>query len=170
MSTTQEAKTQSAYLVGEDTGIAAVWWPFSAAVGRYTYKVTGGQSDGRLFQLLVTEGRGAAPPLHLHRDADETFYVLDGQLTFYVDGQQIPAGANDFVFVPRGCVHSYLVRSPQARMLATFGPAGIEGFFTELGIDYGREKPMPQPPDPELFGRVANTYSIEIVGPPPTLE
>jgi quercetin dioxygenase-like cupin family protein len=172
LSPTQEPTNGTAYLFGEDAGIADVWWPFSSGVARYTQKITGTETDGRLFQMVVTEPRGGAPPLHVHRDADETFYILDGELTFYADGEQIAASPGDFVFVAKGCAHTFLVRSPQARMLVTFGPAGVEGFFTELGTDATARhgKPAPQAPDPVLFARVADVYGMDIVGPPPTLD
>ena len=161
--------TANAYLLTDDAGVGDVWWPFSAGVGRYTHKLTGAQSEGRLFQMVVTEPRGAAPPLHIHHDADETFYVIDGDVTFYVDGGEIAAGPSDFVFVGRSSPHAFLVRSEQARMFVTFGPAGIEGFFSELGTDARRSEapPAPEAPDPELFASVAARYAMDIVGPPP---
>ncbi len=114
--------------------------------------------------MLVTEPQGAAPPLHVHRDADETFYVLEGNVTFYAGGAEIAATASDFVFVRRGSPHTFLVRSEQARMLVTFGPAGVEGFFTALGIDAHRahNPPAPAPPDPELFATVAGRFGMDM--------
>ena len=165
------SSTARTYLLTDEAGISDVWWPFSAGVARYTHKLTGAETDGRLFQMVVTEPRGAAPPMHVHRDADETFYVLEGELTFYIDGGEIPASRSDFVFVPRGCPHTFLVRSERARMLVTFGPAGIEGFFTELGTDAQRalKPPAPAAPDPGWFATVADRYEMDIVGPPPAL-
>jgi quercetin dioxygenase-like cupin family protein len=172
MLTTEQQTEFPAYLLADGAGVADVWWPFGAGVARYTHKVTGAQTAGRLFQMLVAEPRGAAPPLHVHRDADETFYVLDGEVAFYVGQMEIPATAGDFVFVPMGCPHTFLVRSEQARMFVTFGPGGVEGFFCELGTSAsdGHPKPAAQAPDPQLFATVANRYRMDIVGPPPSLD
>ena len=172
MSTIEQHTECPAYQLTDGAGVADVWWPFSAGVARYTQKLTGAQTDGRLFQMLVTELRGAAPPLHIHRDADETFYILEGEITFYAAGAEIAATASDFMFVPRGCPHTFLVRSERARILVTFGPAGIEGFFTELGTSAtdGHPKPAVQAPDPQLFATVADRYGMDIVGPPPSLD
>jgi quercetin dioxygenase-like cupin family protein len=172
MSTTEQHTGYPAYQLADGAGLADVWWPFSAGVARYTQKLTGAQTNGGLFQMLVTEPRGAAPPLHVHRDADETFYVLEGEISFYTGDAEIAATASDFVFVPRGCPHTFLVRSERARMLVTFGPAGVEGFFTELGTSATDGSPMPvaQAPDPELFATVADRYGMDIVGPPPSLD
>jgi quercetin dioxygenase-like cupin family protein len=171
MSTTEQQRAVPAFLLVDGAGVADMWWPFSAGVARYTQKLTGAQTDGRLFQMLVTEPLGAAPPVHVHRDADETFYVLDGEITFYAGDAEIEATSGDFVFVPRGCPHTFLVRSTQARMFVTFGPAGVEGFFSELGTNAtdGQPKPGPEAPNPERFARVADRYGMDIVGPPPTL-
>jgi hypothetical protein len=81
-----------------------------------------------------------------------------------------PATTGDFVCVRRGCPHTFVVRSQEARMLVTFGPAGIEGFFTALGtrVTCSHEAPEPEAPDPELFARVADRYGMDVVGEPPT--
>jgi hypothetical protein len=55
-------------------------------------------------------------------------------------------------------------------MLVTFGPAGIEGFFTELGTHTRNPEPEVQAPDPGLFATAADRYQMDIVGPPPTLD
>jgi hypothetical protein len=83
--------------------------------------------------------------------------------------KEIAAQTSDFVFVPRCCAHSFLVRSEQARMLVTFGPAGIEGFFAELGTDARSAggPPPPAAPDPQVFARAAGRYEMDIVGPRP---
>lgn len=162
------------YTLGQDQGVVDVWWPFNPApvVGRYTMKVAAEQTHGRLSQMLVSDGRGAAPPLHIHHDADETFYVLDGEMTIFVGDERLEAGAGDFVFAPRGVPHAYLVRSERVEFFATFAPAGIEAFFAEIAppVVPGERKPDAVPPDPEEFARIAARYGIEIVGPPPMLD
>jgi len=62
-------------------GVKDLWWPYvpGPEVGRHTDKVLGAQTEGRLFQALISYPRGAAPPLHIHHDADETCFVLDGE-------------------------------------------------------------------------------------------
>ena len=46
------------------------------------------------------------PPLHIHPDTDEAFYIADGELTFSLGNQEVVAPAGSFVFVPRGIVHT----------------------------------------------------------------
>jgi hypothetical protein len=68
--------------------------------------------------------------------------------------------------------HAFLVTSDDAEYLASFSPGGAEQFFVEIAhqVVPGKPAPPPSEPDPEAFARLAGTYGIEIVGPPPTLE
>lgn len=158
------------YSLHKDAGVLDVWFPLWD--GRYTAKAAAGQTDGRLLQLLVREPLGAAPPLHIHKDVAETWYVIDGQLTIWVGDECFEAQSGDFVMGPKGIPHTYLVRSERAEFLATFTPAGTtEDFFAEIGIPVieGQPHPGTVAVDPEDFARKAAAYSIEIVGPSPSL-
>ena len=171
-----QAETRGGYVLPEDAGLTDVWFP--ATGGRYTFKTGAEQTEGRLMQVLCWETRGAAPPLHLHSDADESWYILDGEITFFLGDSRTDAGAGDFVFGPQGVPHTYLVTSESARFITSFatagtqGPAGagLEGFCREMGVPVreGEPKPAPAPPDPQRFARAAAQYGIEILGPPPT--
>jgi Cupin domain len=90
------------YVVARDEGVISVWWPYQPQVGRYTTKLATEQTDGRLLQLLCSDRRGGAPPLHIHRDEDEPFFVISGEISFFVGGERIEATAEDFVLAPRG--------------------------------------------------------------------
>jgi quercetin dioxygenase-like cupin family protein len=140
-------------------------------VGAVQRRVTGEETQGRLFQLHVTDERGAATPLHVHRDADESFYVIDGELTFFVGDERIEGGAGCFALAPKGVPHAFFVRSERAEFLISYAPAGMEGFFAGVGIPVvpGEAKPDPMASDPEELARKAAAYEVEIVGPPPTL-
>ena len=56
-----------------------LWWPYGPVTGRYTFLVSGEETDGRLGMLRIADGRGAATPLHAH-DTDETWFVVEGTL------------------------------------------------------------------------------------------
>jgi mannose-6-phosphate isomerase-like protein (cupin superfamily) len=164
--------------LGVEAALTDVWWP--ATGGRYTTKIAPEQTDGRLTQVLVTEPRGAAPPIHIHHDADETWYVIEGNVTIFVGDGQVETGPGDFAFGPRGVPHTFLVRSERAVMLVSFAPAGMEGpagsgvdgFFKELGTPVvpGVGTPQMIMPAAEHFAERAAAYGIEVVGPPPTLD
>lgn len=173
--------TQVGYAFDETSGVSDFWWPYGPAVGRYIVKISGEQSEGRLLHLVALDNpRGSAPPLHVHRDADETFYVLDGRMTIFVGEDRFEAGPGDFVFGPRGVPHAFLVTSERADFLATFSPAGtsgpsgygVDGFFREVcpPVRQGEPPPAPTMPDENDFARRMAVYGIDLVGPPPTLD
>ena len=168
---TEVAQQTGGYVLPRDAGVIEVWWPYQPRVGRYTIKVAAEQTDGRLVQLLGSDRRGGAPPLHIHHNEDETFFVIEGELSFFVGQKRIEATAGDFVFAPRNVPHTFLVKSDHAEYLSSFAPAGAERFFGEVAprVVPGESPPPPMRPDPGEFGRIAATYGIEIVGPPPML-
>jgi len=47
-----------------------------------------------------------APPLHMHPNTDEAFYVADGHATFVLGDREIPVETGGMVFVPRGMPHT----------------------------------------------------------------
>jgi quercetin dioxygenase-like cupin family protein len=163
---TLETITQP-YRIAAGAGLADVWWK----TGRLTVKAGGGETGGTFAQIETDDPRAAATPVHVHHNEDETFYVLEGEITVLVGDGRIELAAGDFAFAPRGIAHAYIVRSDRARMLTTLSPAGLEELFVELGeaVTDG-EPPVEAPllPMGELIRRFA-AYGCEVVGPPPTL-
>ena len=114
-----------------DPGAGRVVPPGDA--GDVTLKAVGAETGGRMSVYeFVSPPRTAGPPVHLHRGWDEAFYVLEGEMTFLVDGRTHAAPAGSFVFVPRGVLHTFWNESAApARNLTVFTPAGIEAYFEE---------------------------------------
>jgi quercetin dioxygenase-like cupin family protein len=155
------------YRLASGKGIADVWWK----TGRVTVKVGPGETGGAFSQIEVDDPRGSGPPLHVHHNEDETFAILEGQVTMFVGGERIDLETGDFCFAPRGVPHAYLVRSERARMLVTVSPSGSEQVFVSLGVPVtSEERPteMVMPPIPEMARQFA-AYGAEILGPPPSL-
>ena len=155
------------YRLAAGAGLADVWWKS----GRISVKLSGAETAGALAQVESIDPRGTATPLHLHHHEDETFYVLEGELSVFVDGEELRLATGDYAVVPRGVPHSYLVRSERARMLVSFSPAGFEQAFVELGVPAGgSEAPEDSVfPGPEQAARVFGAFGCEILGPPPVL-
>ena len=86
--------------------------------------------DYTLIDMLLPPGD--QPPLHVHHESDETFYVLEGEVEFLLGDETTLAGPGDFVNVPRGTVHRFRNTGTEtARLVLTFTPAGIERWFEE---------------------------------------
>ena len=132
-------------------------------------KASGESTAGR---VAVTENwapRGYGSPLHVHHNEDEWFYVLSGELTFWIDGEVIDAPRGTFVYGPRDLPHTFTVSSDEARFLLVIEPAGFEQFLLELS-EPAQAATLPpatlQPPAPDTMMAAAARYGIEILGPP----
>lgn len=103
----------------------------------------GATTDGgyTLMEQLCPKGSGAPP--HLHRYADEVFYMLDGEAEFIAGNVRQVAGAGSLVFVPRGTVHAFRVRSETARMLNLYTQPGFELMIELTGHEAGSRKMPP---------------------------
>jgi mannose-6-phosphate isomerase-like protein (cupin superfamily) len=98
-------------------------------------RVNGAESGGRLevYESRRPDGPAAAPPPpHVHRTHEELFYILDGRFTFVLGHETTTVEAGSLIFVPRGTTHGF-TPDPGARLLVVTIPAGLEGFFRELG-------------------------------------
>jgi quercetin dioxygenase-like cupin family protein len=134
-----------------------------------TIKSSGESTAGRVGVTETLAPRGSGSPLHVHHNEDEWFYVIDGELTFWVGGQVITAPAGSFVYGPREVPHTFVVSSEQARFLLVVEPAGFEGFVRALGQPASElviPPPATEPPDVAAMTALAAEYGIEILGPP----
>jgi len=160
--------TTEPYRLVSGKGLADVWWK----AGRITVKAGPDQTGNAFSQFVVDDPRGSGPPLHVHHNEDETFYVLEGQVTMFVGGERIDLEAGDYLFGARGVPHAYLVRSERARMLVTISHSGTEQLFVSLGVTVTGSEPPAEavmPPMPEMV-RLFGAYGAEILGPPPSLD
>lgn len=88
------------------------------------------QTDGS-FEVLEMRGP-LSPPPHAHHGHNELFYVVSGDFEFLVGDDVIRARAGTMVLVPRGTPHTFEA-GPEAHTLVLVAPAGLQGFFEELG-------------------------------------
>ena len=134
---------------------------------RYRFLITGAESGGAYFAMEALVPPGGGPPPHIHRSEDETFYVVEGEMSIRLGESTVTAGPGDFVHVPRGLVHCFRNEGTGvARMILTFTPAGMEEFFEET---------LERASDPELepadnhdavaarYAAAAPRYGLEFV-------
>jgi quercetin dioxygenase-like cupin family protein len=119
---------------------------------------------------------GDSPPLHIHRDEDEVFHVLEGDVRFVVGGHESRAGAGETLMVPKGAAHTYCVESPEgARMLTVTVGRAFERLVRALGRAAERDG-LPNPSGPltpeqmQTLASVCLQHGIELVGPPLTTQ
>ena len=135
----------------------------------YRFLATGEDTGGRyaLCEALVPPGGG--PPPHVHSREEEGFYVLDGEITFTVNGERVVAGAGMFANVPVGTPHSFRNEGDRpARMLISVAPAGLEQMFFEVGVPLADGATTALPPTPDEIERLlaaAPRYGITLQVP-----
>jgi len=142
----------------------ALWFLRNRIIVKATAETTGGAFG--LVETLIAPG--FSPPMHVHHREDESFYVLDGEMTMQCGERRFCAEAGAFVFLPRGVPHSFVVEGDRpARVLTLLTPGGGEGVFIEGGRTPDADGLPPlTPPDIEALTRVSGRYGAEIVGPP----
>jgi quercetin dioxygenase-like cupin family protein len=131
-----------------------------------------GEQTGGRYCLVELAGRaGDMPPLHVHRDEDETFHVLEGTLRLFVGDAELVLGTGESAVAPREVPHAYRVESETARWLAVGNGGGFERFVRAVSDS----APAPELPpagresDPAALSAAAAVHGIEILGPPGTL-
>lgn len=135
--------------------------------GQHTWKVTTAETGGAFFVFEDAMQAGKVTPMHRHLDADETFYVLEGEIMLDINGERRTLGAGGIAVMPLGVPHAFKVTTPKARTLCLYTPG--------IGEDFYRAASEPAPegsaPVPVDFDRVraaaSQTGAIEILGPPP---
>ena len=104
---------------------------------------------------------GLGPPLHIHLNEHEFFYVLKGTIRFRCDEATLELGAGGSVVIPPGSVHAFRnIGEETARIVVTLTPGGGDGFFREA------EAQGLGPGDKEAIDRLAQKYNLKFVGPP----
>lgn len=152
--------------IARHTGEGEALWFLGSLV---TIKASGEDTGGRMAVVEHLSPRGSGSPLHVHRNEDESFYVLEGELTLWVDGQTIVAQAGSFVYGPRDVPHTFIVSSDEARFLLIAEPAGFDSFVRAVGEPAEQlviPPPATEPPDIAALSAIAAQYGIEVLGPP----
>ncbi|MDA3644094.1 quercetin 2,3-dioxygenase [Saccharopolyspora indica] len=136
----------------------------------YTMKATGENTGGSLSLMEVSVPPGDGPPPHIHSNEDEGIYVLAGDLEFFSGDQTFKAGPGDFIFIPRGTVHSLRnIGVHPGKTLTMYTPGGMDRYFAGVG-DQARPGVPPQPMSEEQLHRamtLAPEHGLEVQLPPP---
>ncbi len=125
-------------------------------------KATGEETNGAFTLLEADEPAGFGPPLHIHHDAAEAFYVLEGEYIIFLEGREFPCPAGSYIFIPAGTPHGFRVGAEASRKLNLYAPAAMVGYFDDLSeaIQAGEA-------DPDVLADIAARYSVEVLGPVP---
>lgn len=128
-----------------------------------TVKAEAGDTAGGLSVLEADEPGGFGPPMHIHRDASEAFYVLSGEYAIFVDREEHICRAGAFIYIPAGVNHGFRVGPLPSRKLNIYVPAAMVGYFDELA-DANR---VSRSLDPAALTELAQRYSMQVTGAVP---
>jgi quercetin dioxygenase-like cupin family protein len=125
-----------------------------------TILLEGSQTGGQFTAFLEVTPPGGGPPPHFHEREHEWFYVLEGCVSFFTDGEWSDAHPGDVVFAPRQGVHTFKNNTGRpTRMLIHTAPSGFEKFFAEAAQEFAR----PGGPDMNRAVAIAGKYGIRFV-------
>lgn len=135
-------------------------------LGNFQAVVLASASDtSNAFTLLQTENEPTdfGPPMHIHHDAAEAFFVLEGRYLMFIEDRQEECPPSAFVYVPRGLPHTFRVVSESpGKKLNLFTPAAMHGFFEELAAAEAAGHVSP-----EDLAAISRRHHMEVVGPVP---
>ena len=152
-------------------------WFFGSLMTVKTTSENTGSTIGLVEQVAMP---GFAPPLHVHHNEDELFYVMEGEATWVCGDRTFKLSADSVVFLPRAVPHAFRVEgTAPIRMLVLHIPGGCEHLYEDMG-EPAKERSMPPlgvgpsieeiAADPTLtrhMHAISEKYNCTIVGPPP---
>lgn len=116
------------------------------------------ETGGNLFLIEHSNLLPGGPPLHLHYEQEEWFYILEGEVLFQVGDKRVQLKPGDSVLGPRKVPHGFTaVGTTPAKMLIAFSPAGkMEQFFRD---NANGKTPM-------WDAALMSKYGVQWIGPP----
>jgi mannose-6-phosphate isomerase-like protein (cupin superfamily) len=130
---------------------------FSVFDNTITVRVSGEETDDAysLFELSVPPNVGAG--LHIDKDWDEWWHVVEGTFAFTLNGKQIELRAGGFAYGPKGIPHSFKnVGETIGKMVMLTMPSGLEKFFKSV-----HQASLHGRPDKETSVNLMRSHHIE---------
>lgn len=122
------------------------------------FKVGTRETGGNLFVIEHRNLKPGGPPLHMHLNQEEWFYVMEGRVAFLVGGQKVTLGPGESILAPRRVPHTFSSVVPLSHMVIGFAPAGrMEQYFRDANGN-GALATTPE---------YMNRYDMRWIGPSP---
>ena len=125
-------------------------------------KASADETQGAFSLLQADEPPGFGPPLHIHHDAAEAFFVVSGEYRIFVGDDDWVCPAGSFIYIPAGLPHGFQVGSVQSSTLNFYTPAAMVGYFDDLSTALSTDTA-----DGATLTEIAQRYAMEVVGPVP---
>jgi mannose-6-phosphate isomerase-like protein (cupin superfamily) len=124
------------------------------------FRITGADVDGRFDFIEATITHLQGPPLHLHYEQDDTFFVIEGTFTVQVGDELFELHAGDLFCAPKGVPHTFAnVGKEPVRVINIMTPGGFDRVLEDFAS-------LPAgPPDPQVLEELGQKHKLAFVGP-----
>lgn len=132
-------------------------------LGNFTMslKADGAATAGAFTLLEAAEPPNFGPPMHIHHDCAEAFYVLEGEYRIFIEAREFACPTGSFIYIPMGIEHGFRVGDRPSRKLNLYMPAAMAGYFDELSEALNRGAANDE------LDAIAGRHGMEITGPVP---
>ncbi|WP_103070385.1 cupin domain-containing protein [Aquimarina sediminis] len=152
--TSEKGKTDIPVHISSDQG--KEWNVFGVKI---TGKILSNQTNGDYSTIITETPPNGGPPVHVHKNEDELFYVLKGSYIFKCGDKKIEAKQGDFIRLPRGIPHSFInIDTITGITMNTMTPGGLENFFNDIAKASENSKLAKHEVD-----SIANTYGVKFI-------
>ena len=139
--------------------------------GLHIWKLLAEDTDGAFFLFEDTMVKDKTTPLHLHPEAHELTYVLDGEIEVEVDGKRSRVRSGGMSFAPKGVPHAFIVVSAEARLLTFQSPGAVGQAFYRGASDPAADDSAENVDNVDIprlqATAMQNPRGIKLLGPPP---
>jgi mannose-6-phosphate isomerase-like protein (cupin superfamily) len=119
-------------------------------------------NNGAFDVLIDKMRRGTEPPPHVHSREDEFFYILSGEIRFYVDGEVFPVTAGECMFLPRRKPHAFLITSEEIHMVNFITPGGFVDALNKMSAPAERVE-VPTDVDTVTYANADLTDTVKVL-------
>lgn len=146
-----------AFVLGPGEGRSIDLGNFEMAV-----KATADETNSAFTLLEASEPAAFGPPMHIHHDAAEAFYVLEGEYVIFLEDREFICPAGSFIYIPAGLRHGFRVGGVPSRKLNLYSPAAMVGYFDELSAAITADHIEATDLD-----AIASRHGMDVIGPVP---
>ena len=119
-------------------------------------------NNGAFDVLIDKMRRGTEPPPHVHSREDEFFYILSGEIRFYVDGEVFTVTAGECMFLPRRKPHAFLITSEEIHMVNFITPGGFVDALNKMSAPAERVE-VPTDVDTVTYANADLTDTVKVL-------
>jgi quercetin dioxygenase-like cupin family protein len=129
--------------------------PFDFHGAIFTIKVLTSETKGSYTILDVTHPPNVGPASHMHPKGSETFYIIEGDYEFTLDGESLTGKPGDVIFVPQGTPHRFVVGHKGGHALV-ISPPDLEFYFLKVSelLDKGEVSNVTESNIGKQYGQV----------------